>query len=696
MVRLRLRFPADLEPEFRAQYMRTFVQPMRVFWIIALLLWVSGAFSDRALFPEVAGRFVVIRVGVGLCIASVVAVLFSPGRSAPYVRRFAAIVVTLGGLGYVTMLSIVPLPAGFSIFTLVLCVTAVASAFVSILRFDYALLACLAIVAAFELSAFVLVPIDPALAVRTTLTLVGLSAVGLFSCYATERYARENFLQRRELQHQAEALAEKMRELALSEQRAQEASRAKSAFLSNMSHELRTPLNAVLGFAQLLERDRSLGADGHEKVATIQRAGEHLLGLINDVLSISKIEAGKLSLTERPFDLIRLVRDVEEMVRVRTVAKGLDLRVDVDAEVPTAVHGDEGKVRQILVNLLGNAVKFTETGGVTVRAGWRDSRATLEVTDTGYGIAEHELDALFDAFGQTESGRRSSEGTGLGLALSRSFARAMGGDIAVRSEIGLGSTFTVELPLPTAEPLVSEIAPSRVVGLAPGSATPRVLVVDDTRDNCVLLRQLLSPIGFEVREASNGAEAIEIWQDWRPDAILMDMRMPVMSGVEATAEIRRRESAQCSVLSAESSDPSSTQHSALSTQHCSIIAFTASAFEHERERILARGCDAFVTKPFKESTVFSALAEQLGLEYVYAEPAEASPETEPAITTARLTLAPAEWRESFEQALVDGDVQELLKAADALAPHDERLAAELRKAVREYRFDELLDRIKAV
>ena len=685
MVTLRLRFPAELEPEFRAQYMRTFIQPMRVFWILALLLWTSGAFSDRALYPHVADRFVVIRVGVGLCIAGVVALLFSRMRSATFVRRFAAGVIALAGAGYVTMLAIVPLPAGFSIFTLVLCVTAVASAFVSILRFDYALLACVAIVAAFELSVFLLAPIEPALAVRTSLTLVGLSAVGLFSCYVTERYARENFLQRRTLQQQAETLAEKMQQLEISEQRAQEASRAKSAFLSNMSHELRTPLNAVIGFAQLLERDASLGVESHEKVATIQRAGEHLLGLINDVLSISKIEAGKLSLSEQPFDLVRLVRDVEEMIRVRTAAKGLDLVVDVDASVPAAVHGDEGKVRQILVNLLGNAVKFTEAGSVTLRAGWDEAhggRATLEVSDTGYGIADHELAALFDAFGQTESGRRSTEGTGLGLALSRSFARAMGGEIDVRSRLGEGSTFTVELPLPAAGALASDDAIGRVVGLAPGSPTPRVLVVDDTRDNRVLLRELLAPIGFEVREASDGAEAIEVWRSWRPDVILMDMRMPVMGGVEATERIRAEEQA----------GPAN----GTSRARTSIVAFTASAFEHERERILARGCDAFVTKPFREATVFATLAEQLGLDYVTATPGGEPQEAESAITAARVSEAPAEWREGFEQALLAGDVRAALEATDALAPHDEQLAAELRKAVREYRFDEILDRIKAV
>jgi CheY-like chemotaxis protein len=346
-------------------------------------------------------------------------------------------------------------------------------------------------------------------------------------------------------------------------------------------------------------------------------------------------------------------------------------------------------VRQILVNLLGNAVKFTEAGSVALRVGWSDGRATFDVSDTGYGIAGDELGTLFDAFAQTESGRRSSEGTGLGLALSRSFARAMGGEIGVRSQLGHGSTFTVELPLPAAEAAASDDTPGRVVGLAPGTPSPRVLVVDDTHDNRVLLRELLEPIGFDVREASNGAEAVEVWQSWRPEIILMDMRMPVMSGVEATREIRRRES-----VDHRGHGEGDSVSSVAETSPVRIVALTASAFEHEREQIVAHGCDAFVAKPFRESTVFATLAEQLGIGYVYATPDAEPGKSESAITTARLTGVSAEWRERFEESLVTGDVQALLEAADALAPHDEQLAAELRKAVREYRFDELLDELK--
>ncbi len=389
------------------------------------------------------------------------------------------------------------------------------------------------------------------------------------------------------------------------ERRAEAASQAKSVFLANMSHELRTPLNAVLGFNQLLERDPAITGESREGLAIIQRSGEHLLGLINDVLSISKIEAGRLSLEPRPFQLKELLSAVHAMVRVRAESKDLPVVFELDPGLPDVVLGDDGKLRQVLVNLLGNAVKFTERGHVSLRARWESGRARFEVEDTGPGIAPAELATLFAPFVQTESGRKAREGTGLGLAISRQIVNLMGGDVSVTSTPGQGTTFRVEVDLPESE-LVARPERGRVVGLAEGQERCRVLVVDDTDENRLLLTRLLRSIGFEVREAANGALAIEEWQSFKPHAIFMDMRMPVMDGVEAARRIRALEEAR--------PRPGG---------RTIILALTASVFEHERTEILASGSDDFIMKPFRVETVLEKLGTHLGLRYLH-EPERAS------------------------------------------------------------------------
>src|SRR6185369_1346118 len=246
------------------------------------------------------------------------------------------------------------------------------------------------------------------------------------------------------------AVHERTLQLEQAETRAVDANRAKSVFLANMSHELRTPLNAVIGFAQLMARSRTMTDADRENLSVIRRGGEHLLGLINDVLSISKIEAGKMSAERRPFNARELIDDVAEMIRTRTETAGLALVAEVSRTFPPAVLGDEGKLRQVLINLLGNAVKFTETGTIAVRATWAGGRATFEVSDTGQGIDEHELATLFQPFVQTASGRQAKEGTGLGLVIRQQLVRLMGGDITARSRRGEGTTFTFDVELPAA------------------------------------------------------------------------------------------------------------------------------------------------------------------------------------------------------------------------------------------------------
>lgn len=399
----------------------------------------------------------------------------------------------------------------------------------------------------------------------------------------------------------AKRRAVKSLEEALDERRkAQEADQAKSVFLSNMSHELRTPLNAVLGFAQLMERDPSLGSAHRDSLKVILRSGEHLLSLINDVLSLAKIEAGRLSLGEEPFLLHELCRDVVGMVSGEAEEKGLAVHFEGMGVTPQAVIGDRGRLMQVLINLLGNAVKFTERGSVTLRLSMKAHLVDFAIIDSGVGIGADEIHKLFEPFHQTESGRRSKEGTGLGLAISERLVELMGGALRVDSELGRGSTFAFSLPLPTTTPDRVEKPSGRVVGLRLDKKPPKVLAVDDTAENLALLRRLFKQVGLPVKTARNGEEAVGVWRQWRPSLIWMDMRMPGIDGYEATRRIR-----------AEEAD--------LVTGRTVIVALTAAAFEDDRQEILACGCDDVITKPYQEHMLFETMARHLDLTYIYEE-----------------------------------------------------------------------------
>lgn len=468
-------------------------------------------------------------------------------------------------------------------------------------------------------------------------------------------------------------------------ERAAIANRAKSQFLAKMSHELRTPLNAILGFTQVMNRNPHVPAEFQDHLGIINRSGEHLLTLINDVLEMSRIEAGQLSLSESCFDLFKLIRSIQEMFALKASEKRILLRIEQAATVPHYTCGDEAKLRQILINLLNNAIKFTHNGQVTLTvsvvcnqsryssnqllhqvqdnklANKSNEPVTLQfaVEDTGCGIPASELESIFEAFMQTERGRYVT-GTGLGLSISRQFARLMGGDITVKSTPNEGSTFTcqVSLFLPESIDLVKAEESDKVIGLEPGQPTYRILVAEDVPENRQLMITLLTAIGFEVETAQNGAEAIAQWQNWQPHLIFMDIEMPIMDGYAATRHIRAKEVQN-------------------QQQHTPIIALTAYAFEDDRTASLEVGCNEHIAKPFTETNLFEAIARYLGVRYHYAARGVETPAfTEQRILTPQdLSIMPPQWMAQVHEAALDLDDAKIFQLITAI-PEQEALLIE--------------------
>jgi len=476
-----------------------------------------------------------------------------------------------------------------------------------------------------------------------------------------------------------EKVEERTAQLAEATKKAQAASEAKSVFLANMSHELRSPLNAILGFSELTSRASNLPSEHRENLGIINRSGEHLLTLINQVLDLSKIEAGRITLNEKNFDLHRLLGDIEDMFSLKAEDKGLHLLLELEENLPRYICSDEVKVRQILINLLNNALKFTASGGVSVRVKTVDASAELttigfEVEDTGAGIAQEELEGVFEAFVQSATGKQAQEGTGLGLPISRKFVQLMGGDMTVSSEVGSGTIFKFEIKakIVTAADIESFKPSRRIIALEANQPRWRILVVDDRADNRQLLIKLLNPLGFELKEAANGQEAIAVWQEWEPHLIWMDMRMPVMNGYEAANFIK----------------------STTKGEATAIIALTASVLEEERSLVLSAGCDDFLRKPFREEVLFEKIAEHLGVRYVYEDSVECQlPPEEISQSDLESALAQMsrEWVVSLHDATVEGDVGAIEEAIAQIPPSLSPLAKTVSTWTNQYEFDKIIE-----
>ena len=409
--------------------------------------------------------------------------------------------------------------------------------------------------------------------------------------------------------------------------------------------------------------------------------------LINNILDLSKIEAGKTTLNIQTFDLLYLLNDIEDMLHLRAANAGINLIFESDPNVPRYISTDPVKLRQVLINLIGNAIKFTKLGSVFIyvtnantsantsaNIGNQEYVLSFSVRDTGVGIAAEELSELFESFSQAQAGRDKQEGTGLGLAISRRFVQLLGGEISVTSELGQGTTFQFQIQAQIGKELIGDkIEKRQIIALELNQPTYKILVVDDKLANCQLMVKLLSPMGFEVQSANNGQDAIAVWDQWEPHLVLMDMRMPIMDGYEATKYIK-----------------STTKGNATA-----IIALTASVLEEEKAIVLSVGCDDFIRKPFKEQIIFDTLAKHLGVKYTYENIQNHENKigffSELSVTSENIKVMPNSWIMQLYRSSLEADQNTVISLIGEIPDSETSLVRSLTKLINNFQFEKLID-----
>lgn len=474
------------------------------------------------------------------------------------------------------------------------------------------------------------------------------------------------------IQRSQAELSQQAQVLARSEAEARAASAAKTAFLGTVSHELRTPLNVILGYAQALERDPTLQPDLRHGLLRIEEAGNHLLQLIEDVIGVARLDQTALAIRRGTFAPAELLQNVESMLAPRAHSKGLTFEVSAVGRVPAGLVSDRRRLLQVLLNLAGNALKFTSKGSVSLLMSWHDERLRFEVRDTGPGIPKVEQEQLFQSFSQGSLGRRSGEGTGLGLHISREIARALGGDITLESEPGRGSTFICEIEAPEGVPEGEQLPAARHWSAPPNHGLKPMLVVDDRASNRVVLCKLLRATGFEAVEAEDGEAALAQLAKGNVSLVWLDMKMPGLDGNQVLARLRAREAE-------------------LGLPPVPVVLITASVVDLDHAQALELGFDDWVPKPFRAAAVLESLQRLTGVKLTPLSPAHPSPEAAAPRQTFELTRLTREQRHELRTLLLLGDMAGAADWAQRLGPEAEPLLAQIKG----FRIDALLDSLKA-